>query len=459
MRWKCLGDTIGRGSPPFTAMQLVMLAGELGEKYGTHHEYYNLRTPADAIKLLCVNFPQLQRDLMVSHHNGVGYKLIQAGAAMGYDELHLPFGSKPMVLVPVIAGSGGDDPLAQTLLGVGLVGASFLFPGAGLFGTTGLFGAGSAVVAGTAGATALGVGLTAAGTALSYIGASLILGGVANMISPQPEMPKLSQRRMETTNFNGPGAQGITRGSDGVQSYAYRGATNTVGAGVTIPVVYGRALVGGHLLSVNVVATDTSDPLATAIKAPGEQTVLINGERPKRTFQEEVGLETRKLTRAEATRYNADKGDRVRVTSSTDGFGPGLSNSLEENVSKTFAGIDAKNATEESGRGFDIIFHVERGCFSRAGNALDTQKIDGTFRFEIKVTHARGGGVDDQDVVIAATTFQGYLEQSQEYFFAQRMRFSQQEAGKNVRPTITILDEELQSNTKFRVLAYGYNLV
>ena len=450
MRWKCLGDTIGRGSPPFTAMQLVMLAGELGEKYGTHHEYFNLRTPADAIKLLCVNFPQLQRDLMISHHNGVGYKLIQAGAAMGYDELHLPFGSKPMVLVPVIAGSGGST--TQILVGVGLVAASFLFPGAGIFGSS-AFGVFGPLAPGAIGA------LTTAGTALSAVGASLILGGVASLLSPQPEMPKLSQRRMETTNFNGPGAQGITRGSDGVQSYAYRGATNTVGAGVTIPVVYGRALVGGHLLSVNVVATDTSDPLATAIKAPGEQTVLINGERPKRTFQEEVGLETRKLTRAEATKYKADKGDRVRVTSSTDGFGPGLSKSLEENVSKTYAGIDAKNATEESGRGFDIIFHVDRGCFSRAGNALDTQKIDGTFRFEIKVVHARGGGVDDQVVVTAATTFQGYLEQSQDYFFAQRMRFSQQETGKNVRPTITILDEELQSDTKFRVLAYGYNLV
>lgn len=437
-------------------MQLVMLAGELGEKYGTHHEYYNLRTPADAIKLLCVNFPQLQRDLMISHHNGVGYKLIQAGAAMGYDELHLPFGSRPMALVPVIAGSGGGST-TQILAGVGLVAASFLFPGAGLFGTTGFFGAGAAGVVGVSSSAVLTA--TTVGTAISAIGASLILGGVANIISPQPEMPRLSGRRMETTNFNGPGAQGITRGSDGVQSYAYRGATNTVGAGVTIPVVYGRALVGGHLLSVNVVATDTSDPLATAIKAPGEQTVLINGERPKRSFEEEVGLETRKLTRAEANRYKADKGEKVRVPSSTVGFGPGLSRSLEENVSKTYAGIDAKNATEDSNRGFDIIFHVDRGCFSRAGNALDTQKIDGTFRFEIKVVHARGGGVDDQIVVTAATTFQGYLEQSQDYFFAQRMRFSQQETGKDVKPTITILDEELQSDTKFRVLAYGYNLV
>lgn len=429
-----------------------MLAGELGEKYGTHHEYYNLRTPAEAIKLLCVNFPQLQRELTISHHNGVGYKLIQAGAAMGYDELHLPFGSKPMILVPVIAGSGGST--GQILAGVGLIAASFLLPGAGLFGATSVFGVGAlTTAAGTA------TFATALGTSLSAIGASLILGGVANLLSPQPEMPKLSSRRMETTNFNGPGAQGITRGSDGEQSYAYRGATNTVGAGVTIPVVYGRALVGGHLLSVNVVATDESDPLATAIKAPGEQTVVINGERPRRGFEKEAGLETKKLTRREATNYKKDKPDKVQVPGANEGFGPGLNRDLNDNQQQTFDGIDAKDATEDSNRGFDIIFHVDRGCFSRAGNSPDTQKIDGTFRFLIEVIHSRGGGVDDQMVVTAATTFQGYLERTQDYFFAQRMRFSQQETGKDVRPRITILDEGLQSGTRFRVLAYGYNLV
>ena len=439
-----------------------MLAGELGEKYGTHHEYYNLRTPAEAIKLLCVNFPQLQRDLMISHHNGVGYKLIQAGAAMGYDELHLPFGSKPMLLVPVIAGSGGST--GSILAGVGLIavsilaaplGAGFLGLGAG-FGATAapLAAAGGGFIAGTGGI--IGAGLS---TALGAIGASLVLGGVSNLLSPQPEMPKLSGRRMETTNFNGPGAQGITRGSDGEQSYAYRGATNTVGAGVTIPVVYGRALVGGHLLSVNVVATDESDPLATAIKAPGEQTVVINGERPRRVFEKEAGLETKKLTRREATNYKKDKPDKVQVPGANEGFGPGLNRDLNDNQQQTFDGIDAKDATEDSNRGFDIIFHVDRGCFSRAGNSPDTQKIDGTFRFLIEVIHARGGGVDDQMVVTAATTFQGYLERTQDYFFAQRMRFSQQETGKDVRPRITILDEALQSGTRFRVLAYGYNLV
>ena len=151
-------------------MQLVMLAGELGDKYGTQHEYYNLRTPADAIKLLCVNYPQLQKDLVTAHENGIGYKLIQSGAAMGYDELHLPFGSKPMMLVPVISGSGGST--RQILFGVGLVAASFLLPGAGLFGTVGLFGAGAAGVAGIS--TTAVLTATTIGTALSAVGASMI---------------------------------------------------------------------------------------------------------------------------------------------------------------------------------------------------------------------------------------------------------------------------------------------
>ena len=73
---------------------------------------------------------------------------------------------------------------------------------------------------------------------------------------------------------------------------------------MTIPVVYGRALVGGHLLSVNVVATDESDPLATAIKAPGEETVVISSERPKGTSKEAVW---EKKAYAQATRYKRDR--------------------------------------------------------------------------------------------------------------------------------------------------------
>ena len=126
-----LGVIIGKGLRLCFVMQLVMLAGELGEKYGKQHEYYNLQTPADAIKLLCINYPALKQELMQAHHNGVGYKVIQGGAAMGYDELQLPFGSKPLLVVPVISGAGGGST-TQILVGVGLVAASFLLPGAGV---------------------------------------------------------------------------------------------------------------------------------------------------------------------------------------------------------------------------------------------------------------------------------------------------------------------------------------
>ena len=141
-------------------MQLVMLAGELGEKYGTHHEYYNLRTPADAIKLLCINHPKLQKDLLTAHQNGVGYKLIQSGAAMGYDELHLPFGSRPMMLVPVITGSQMARGLGRVLLGAAVVAVAIAAPGVGLFG------AGAAGFGVVAGATGTAAALAAAGGTL-----------------------------------------------------------------------------------------------------------------------------------------------------------------------------------------------------------------------------------------------------------------------------------------------------
>ena len=289
-------------------MQLVMLAGELGEKYGTQHEYYNLRTPADAIKLLCINYPGLHKDLMTAHQNGVGYKLIQSGAAMGYDELHLPFGSKPMMLVPVISGSGGST--GQILIGVGLIVASFVIPGAGAFGVSGLF----------AGAATAGATVAALGTAVGAIGTALVLGGVASMISPQPELPRLGSRRMDGTNSRGPGPQGVTRGASGQQSYAYTGPANTVGNGVTIPVVYGQAMVGGHMLSVAIDVTDDSDPLATAIKAPGTETILINGARIDGDFKEEAGFEGKTITATKVTDRKSSKDNKQRVMPSSTGL-------------------------------------------------------------------------------------------------------------------------------------------
>lgn len=260
-------------------MQRVCLLGELGERYGTEHTYYNLRTPADAIKLLCINMPELQQELMTAHERGIGYRVLQADQDMGYSDLQLPLGQNDLVLVPVIAGSGRG--FTQVLIGVGLIAASFLIPGAAAIGTFGL-------------TKAIAVKSLVAG-----IGATLALGGVAQLLSPQPQVPTLGNQRFGSgTNASTRGPQSLTRGADGQQSYAYTGAANTVGVGQTIPVAYGKVLIGSQLLSANVEVTDESDPLQTAIRTPSSETIRIGGDPVSWGYADVQGISTRRTDQA-----------------------------------------------------------------------------------------------------------------------------------------------------------------
>ena len=250
-------------------MQRVRLLGELGERYGTEHTYYNLRTPADAIKLLCINMPELQQELMTAHERGIGYRLLQADQDMGYSDLRLPIGHNDLVLVPVIAGSGRG--VGQILVGIGIIAASLLIPGLGI---------------GLAGATVTQIGL---------LGGALALTGVAQLLSPQPTVPTLGNQRFGSgTNASTRGPQSLTRGADGQQSYAYTGAANTVGVGQTIPVAYGKVLIGSQLLSANVEVTDESDPLQTAIRTPSNETVRIGGDVVQWGLSDVQGISTRR---------------------------------------------------------------------------------------------------------------------------------------------------------------------
>lgn len=250
-------------------MQRVRLLGELGERYGTEHIYYNLRTPADAIKLLCINMPELQQELMTAHERGIGYRVLQADQDMGYSDLQLPLGQNDLVLVPAIAGSGRG--FTQVLVGIGIVAASLLIPGLGF---------------GLAGSTVTSIGL---------LGGALALGGVAQLLSPQPVLPTLGNQRFGSgTNASTRGPQSLTRGADGQQSYAYTGAANTVGVGQTIPVAYGKVLIGSQLLSANVEVTDESDPLQTAIRTPSNETIRIGGDPVSWGYADVQGISTRR---------------------------------------------------------------------------------------------------------------------------------------------------------------------
>ena len=339
--------------------QTVRLLGELGERYGAEHQYHDLQSPAQALKLLCINFPKLQDELTHAHEQGIGYKVIQAGLELDYDDLALPFGKNDLILTPVIAGSGGAG---RILAGAGLIAASFLFPGAGLFGA----GEGIALFAGVS---------AKVGTAISAIGAGLVLGGVSDILSPQPQLGSFdgfdgSQR------FNNLAIGDRQIGVSAGQSYAYNGPANVVGVGTTIPVAYGTVLVGGALLSARIEVTNTgSDPdnddvLNSSVLTPGPDTMRVAGEKLTTEFVEVGGGELQ-LSEILITDSNQNNFKRH--------FNQVIS--LSKGNSETFEVPEYRTNQKDK---IDIIFRIQDGLFNRIGGANSTKTV-GSITYDIEV--------------------------------------------------------------------------
>ena len=405
--------------------QVVRLLGDLGERYGAEHTYYNLRTPADAIKLLCINSPAFQEELTHAHEHGVGYRLIQAGTDLDLDDLHLPFGSKDLILVPVIAGSGG---VGKIVAGVALVALAIALPGAGLF-------AGGAIGFGATSAT-LVAGLTAAA---GNIGIGLILVGTAELISPQPTIPKLGNNRLgsgEASSTDGP--QGVTRGTDGRQSYAYTGAANSVGVGATIPVAYGETLIGSHLLSANVDVADESDPLKSAIREPGRDTIRIGGEKIGfGDFEDASGVKVKRSRRTETRNKN-----RVKVVNSFLDLKNGESESE-----------GAINESTSRRKRFDFIFELRDGLFDFVSGPGSTL-VDGFFTYRITLFNRTDG--PDTAIATSQATVQGLLANNDNYKWIHRMEHPNVED--EIRPVVEIIDHRSNSKNTLFWQAYGYDL-
>ena len=209
-------------------MKVVKVYGALRKKLGQCRFQFDVDTPAQALKALCVNFPGLEKWLMDSEADGIGFRVTVGRDKITQESpegLIMPWSEREVFsITPVIVGAG--QGFGQVLAGIGLIALSFLLPGAGLFGATSLFGA-AAATAGTAGV------LTSIGTAISGIGASLILGGVAQMISPQPTMGNLTSGREAAR----------------LESFTFSGIVNTSKQGLPVPVAYGRLFVGSAVIS------------------------------------------------------------------------------------------------------------------------------------------------------------------------------------------------------------------
>ena len=197
-------------------MKIVKVYGQLKKKLGQSSFELDVNTPAQAIKALCVNFPDLTNWFIDNDQNGYGYK-VEIGKQKVYAEdlkpMLQPFTEKDILrIVPVIKGAGRG--LGRFLLGVALVGVAF--------------------VAGPSSLALIGAG---ASKALTYVGTSLILGGISEMLSPSPQpIPESSK----------------------LQSFSFSGIVNVADQGVPVPICYGRVFTGSVVVSFGL----DSDPVS-----------------------------------------------------------------------------------------------------------------------------------------------------------------------------------------------------
>jgi predicted phage tail protein len=203
-------------------MKVVKVYGALRKKLGQCRFEFDADTPAQVLKALCVNFPGLEKWLIDSEQNGVGYRVTIGKEKIVDNNVQLivcPFSEREVFsITPVIAGAG--QGAGQILAGIGLVALALVNPfGAAAIGTFGL--------------TAAPIAVTTLLPAVGAIGASLIFSGVAQAISPTPQFSSFERGRDAAK----------------LESFSFSGIVNTAKQGLPVPIAYGRLFVGSAVIS------------------------------------------------------------------------------------------------------------------------------------------------------------------------------------------------------------------
>jgi predicted phage tail protein len=193
----------------------IKLYGHLKEATGRSSFKAKVSNTAEAVKFLIANFPTLEHEMANQY-----YRVSVNNVDIDKTELHDPIGIAEIKIVPVIAGSGRG--FGKILLGAALIGLSFLLPGPAIPFKNLQFGGG-----------ALFTGGTTIARGLAYIGAALVLSGIADLFTPAVE-PEAEDPL--SANFSN--------------------TINTTLATVPIPILYGECITGSVVISAGI---DTAD--------------------------------------------------------------------------------------------------------------------------------------------------------------------------------------------------------
>lgn len=181
----------------------------MGAMFGRVHRLA-VANPAEAIRALCVLIPGFEKELMTSKDRGIGYAVFIGKQNLKEDELQVPPGQEDIRIAPVIMGSKNGG-IFNIILGVVLIATAWINPG-NILAASGLLSA----------STVAGLGL------------SLALGGIIQVISPQPS-----------------GLSGVQSPDNGA-SYNFNGPVNVTAQGNPVPLLYGEMIVGSATISAGI---------------------------------------------------------------------------------------------------------------------------------------------------------------------------------------------------------------
>lgn len=194
----------------------VKLYGHL-RKFGKEFEL-NVRSPREALHALLTMVDGFREYVEQAEKKGVVFTVFNGRRNIGVDELEL--GAKSEIRIATVTGGRKNGGGLTAIVGAVILAVAIVASGgaAAAFATTGLLSGGAAL-----------------------IGASLMIGGVIQMITP-------------TANIDTSDAGS----SDNSASYAFGGPVNTVAEGYPVPLPYGEREVGGAIISASIVAADQS---------------------------------------------------------------------------------------------------------------------------------------------------------------------------------------------------------
>ncbi|EOW2399002.1 tail assembly protein [Cronobacter sakazakii] len=194
-------------------LKTVRLYGALGARFGRVHRLV-IASPAEACRALSVILPGFEQYMQTAHLRGLRFAVFRGKKNIGQDELKHNSGEEDIRIAPVIAGSKRGGVL-QTILGAVLV--------------VGALALGPVGIGAIAGSTAMSIGL---------MGGSMMIGGVVQMLSPQP------------------GGLASRQDPDNAPSYAFGGPVNTTAMGNPVGLLYGKREIGGAIVSAGIYTND-----------------------------------------------------------------------------------------------------------------------------------------------------------------------------------------------------------